>query len=332
MALNIGTHPRSRKKIRLHRRRHVSVESYTEHTCENVPVSRLPSCFCVMSRRGLLPSTPRARVVDPVLLQPPFAQKCSSIVGPPLPTQPVPRIPDLPGSSICLRQPYLFLFLFLFLFPFPFLSLSSSTPTTCSSFSYAALVPTFVLRTQVLIQSLAFPYVTFLALLVSLRSIRKRCQLRQNRVYSLWENLWERLGVKLNFRTGDIGQQRLFDRYLSFHREQAPAFIERYYCWTVPSLPHSVIRVIVHAVLIRTCENEYIFFSDGYFYFFLLQHLCVDGMILNKCLKINWLSCTNYIRDYSLKIIKLFELTTFYIYPYGEICLRLKNFNCQKKI
>lgn len=60
--------PSSKEKIRLHRRRHVSVESYAEHTCENVPVSRLPSCFYVMSRRGLLPNTPRARVIDLALL------------------------------------------------------------------------------------------------------------------------------------------------------------------------------------------------------------------------------------------------------------------------
>lgn len=60
--------PPLKEKIRLQGRRHVSDELYAEHTCENVPVSRLPSCFCVMSRCGLLPSTPRARVVDPVLL------------------------------------------------------------------------------------------------------------------------------------------------------------------------------------------------------------------------------------------------------------------------
>lgn len=43
--------------------------AYASYTCEKR--ARFPGrhlAFCVMSRRGLLPSTPRARVVDPVLL------------------------------------------------------------------------------------------------------------------------------------------------------------------------------------------------------------------------------------------------------------------------
>lgn len=269
MALNIGTHPRSRKKIRLHRRRHVSVESYAEHTCENVPVSRLPSCFCVMSRRGLLPSTPRARVVDPVLLQPPFAQKCSSIVGPPLLTQPVSRIPTYPAPLFASTNR-----------TFSFSSSSSSSSSLSPSSHSLPLPPPFVLPFPTLpsfrlsssvrkyLQSLAFPYATFLVLSVSSRSIVNVVSTIESSLFFMGKLFFMgRLSVKLNFNQKYIGQQRLFDRYLSFHREQAPAFIERYYCWIVPSLPHSVIRVIVHAVLIRTCENEYIFFLEEYFYF-----------------------------------------------------------------
>lgn len=52
-SLGVGTSPSSR------------TPSVLARMC---PFPRLPSWFCVMSRRGLLPSTPRARVVDPVLL------------------------------------------------------------------------------------------------------------------------------------------------------------------------------------------------------------------------------------------------------------------------
>lgn len=121
--------PSLKEKIRLHGRRHVSVESYAEHTCENVPVSRLPSCFCVMSRRGLLSSTPRARVVDPVLLSSPLlpsrsnrvvATKCSSAarapiqpsLGKPTSSQRYSILCSLFAFAPRLQQ-YLFLFLFL---------------------------------------------------------------------------------------------------------------------------------------------------------------------------------------------------------------------------
>lgn len=164
-------------------------------------------------------------------------------VGPPLPTQPVPRIPTYPAPLFASTNR-----------TFSFSSSSSSSSSLSPSPHSLPLPPPLVLPFPTLpsfrlsssvrkyLQSLAFPYATFLVLSVFFTPDCNTLSIRWNTsLLFMGKNLWEDWALKLNFNLGNIGQWRLFDRYLSFHREQAPAFIERYYCWSVPSLPHSVI-------------------------------------------------------------------------------------------